>query len=138
MHEIKISVEDKNLETVLNVLDNLDIGLISEIKTTDKESIHTSDESNKTKVTANGYPSASNPRLMDADEKRKKLFWFAFITLIVLSIAFIYFEVYDQTHVPSLLRFILATYWLYSFIGVIISKRGNDYWVSKIYFNITR
>jgi len=75
---------------------------------------------------------------MNADKKRKNLFWFALITLIGLSIAFIYFEVYHQTHVPYFLRFILAAYWLYSLIGVIVSKKGNDSWVSKIYFNVTK
>jgi len=33
MNEIKLSVDDKNLETVLTILNNLKDGLISEIKT---------------------------------------------------------------------------------------------------------
>ncbi len=38
MNEIKLSVDDKNLETVLTVLNNLKDGLITNIKTNDKSS----------------------------------------------------------------------------------------------------
>lgn len=36
MNEIKLSVDDKNLDTVLNILKNLKAGLISEIQTNGK------------------------------------------------------------------------------------------------------
>ena len=137
MNEIKLSVEDKNLETVLTVLNNLESGLISEIKTAPKASARTCDVSNKTKVIENDYSSASNLPRIDVDEKRKKLHSFAFVTLIILSIAAVYFEAYDQTYVPPFLRVILAAYWSYSLVGIIVSKRGSDYWVSKLYFNVS-
>lgn len=38
MNEIKLSVDDKNLETVLTILNNLKAGLISEIHTSGKAS----------------------------------------------------------------------------------------------------
>ena len=38
MNEIKLSVDDKNLQTVLTVLDNLKAGLIEEIQTNGKSS----------------------------------------------------------------------------------------------------
>jgi hypothetical protein len=115
MNEIKISVEDKNLETVLTVLNSFNDGLISEIKTSPKETVRACDVSNNTKETENYYTPASTLDRIDIDEKRKKLFSFAFITLILL-----------------------AAYWSYSFAGVIVSKRGSDYWVSKLYFNVSK
>ena len=135
MHEIKISVEDKNLETVQEALNNLDLGLINNIETTSINTTHVNDVS---KETPYNYSSASNRPQMDPEKKRKKLFSFAFITLIILSLASVYFEMYHQTQLPSFLRFMLALYWLYSLAGVIISKLGSDYWVSKMYFNISR
>ncbi|MCX6051916.1 MAG: hypothetical protein NTZ60_05325 [Campylobacterales bacterium] len=130
MNEIKLLVKDENLATVLTVLNNLESGLVSTIETTSKVTARACDISNKTKVIKNNY--------IDVDEKRKKLFSFAFVTLIVLSIAAVYFEVYDKTYVPPFLRVVLAAYWVYSFIGIIISKRGSDYWVSKVYFNVSK
>ncbi len=130
MNEIKLLVKDENLATVLTVLNNLEAGLVSTIETTSKVTTRACDISNKTKVIKNNY--------IDVDEKRKKLFSFAFVTLIVLSIAAVYFEVYDKTYVPPFLRVVLAAYWVYSFIGIIISKRGSDYWVSKVYFNVSK
>ena len=38
MNEIKLSVDDKNLETVLTILENLKIGLITNIETNGKTS----------------------------------------------------------------------------------------------------
>ena len=38
MNEIKLSVEDKNLETLLNILENLKSGLISNIETNGRTS----------------------------------------------------------------------------------------------------
>ena len=136
MNEIKLSVEDKNLETVLTVLNSFNNGLISEIKTT--SNIRACDVPNNTVVIKNDYSPVSNLNHIDIDEKRKKLFSFAFITLILLSITAVYFEVYDETHVPPFLRVILAAYWSYSLIGIIISRRGSDYWVSKLYFNVSK
>ena len=72
------------------------------------------------------------------EERRKKLFIFASITLILLSIAAFYFESYDPYNVPIGLRICLAIYWLYSLISIIVSKIGSDEWVTKIYFNINR
>lgn len=71
-------------------------------------------------------------------DKREKLFKFASITLLLLTIAAIYFEFYDETYVPPFLRIFLAIYWLYSLFGVIISKRGSDEWVSRLYFNVSK
>lgn len=138
MNEIKLLVEDKNLETVLTILNSVNDGLISEIKTTPKEAVRACDVANNTKVTENYYSSDSTLNRIDIDEKRKKLFSFAFITLILLSIAAVYFEVYDETPVPPFLRVILAAYWSYSLAGVIVSKIGSDYWVSKLYFNVSK
>jgi hypothetical protein len=131
MNEIKLLVEDEKLETVLNVLNSFNNGLINEIKTTskDKDIVRTYDVSNNNKVIESN---------IDIDEKREKLFSFAFITLILLSIAAVYFEVYDKTYVSPFLRVILAAYWLYSLVGIIISKHGSDYWVSKLYFNVSK
>ncbi|WP_373001388.1 hypothetical protein [Sulfurimonas sp.] len=138
MNEIKLSVEDKNLETVLTVLNSFNDKLISKIETTPKESVRACDIPNNAKVTENYYTPASILDGINVDEKRKKLFSFAFITLILLSITAVYFEVYDQTPVPPFLRVILATYWSYSLVGIIVSKRGSDYWVSKLYFNVSK
>ena len=138
MNEIKLSVEDKNLDTILSILNNLDAGLISEIKTTAKPTVNADNQPNSAKTTSQGYSSTPNLSNITADEKRKKLFSFAFLTLILLSIAAVYFEVYDEMYVPSFLRVILAAYWLYSLAGIIVSKRGNDYWVSKLYFNVSK
>ena len=71
-------------------------------------------------------------------DKREKLLKFASITLFILTIAAIYFEFYDETYVPPFLRVFLAIYWLYSLFGVIISKRGSDEWVSRLYFNVSK
>ncbi len=71
-------------------------------------------------------------------EKREKLLKFASITLFILTLAAIYFEFYDETYVPPFLRIFLAMYWLYSLFGVIISKRGSDEWVSRLYFNVSK
>ncbi len=49
-----------------------------------------------------------------------------------------YFEAYDETPVPPFLRVILAAYWSYSLAGVIVSKIGSDYWVSRLYFNVSK
>ena len=138
MNEIKLSVEDKNLETVLTVLNSFNNGLISEIEATPKETVRACDVPNNTKVTENYYSPASTLDRISVDEKRKKLFSFAFITLIMLSITAVYFEAYDQTPVPPFLRVILAAYWSYSLAGVIVSKRGSDYWVSRLYFNVSK
>jgi hypothetical protein len=75
---------------------------------------------------------------LDIKEKREQLLSFASITLILLSIAAIYFEFYDETYVPPFLRIFLAAYWLYSLAGIIVSKKGSDYWVAKLYFNISK
>ena len=138
MNEIKLSVEDKNLDIVLSILNNLNAGLISEIKTTAKGTVNADNQSNSAKTTLEDYSSTSSLRTINADEKRKKLFSFAFVTLILLSIAAVYFEAYDKIYVPSFLRVILAAYWLYSLAGIIVSKIGNDYWVSKLYFNVSK
>ena len=138
MNEIKLSVEDKNLDIVLSILNNLNADLISEIKTTTKSTVNAHNQSNSAKTTMEESSSTSNLRYINADEKRKKLFSFAFVTLIVLSIAAVYFEVYDEMNVPAFLRVILAAYWLYSLAGIIVSKIGNDYWVSKLYFNVSK
>ncbi|WP_415396040.1 hypothetical protein [Sulfurimonas sp. CS5] len=138
MNEIKLLVEDKNLETVLTILNSFNEGLISEIKTTPKEAVRACDVTNNTKVKENYYSPDSTLNRIDIDEKRKKLFSFAFITLILLSIAAVYFEAYDETPVPPFLRVILAAYWSYSLAGVIVSKIGSDYWVSRLYFNVSK
>ncbi len=138
MNEIKLSVEDKNLDIVLSILNNLNADLISEIQTTAKSTVNAHNQSNSAKTTLEDYSSTSNLRYINADEKRKKLFSFALVTLILLSIAAVYFEVYDKMHVPVFLRVILAAYWLYSLAGIIVSKIGNDYWVSKLYFNVSK
>ncbi len=39
MNEIKLSVDDKNLQTVLNILNNLKDGLINEIETNGKTKV---------------------------------------------------------------------------------------------------
>ena len=72
------------------------------------------------------------------EEKRKKLFAFAGTTLLILTLAFLYFEAYDPYQVPILLRILLSAYWLYSLIGLIASQLGSNKIVSKIYFNINR
>jgi len=138
MNEIKLSVEDKNLDIVLSILNNLNAGLISEIKTTANSAVNADNRSNSAKTTFEGYSSTPKLSNINADEKRKKLFSFAFLTLILLSIAAVYFEGYDEIYVPSFLRVVLAAYWLYSLAGIIVSKRGNDYWVSKLYFNVSK
>ena len=38
MNEIKLSVDDKNLEVVMNILENLKVGLIAKIETNAKTS----------------------------------------------------------------------------------------------------
>ena len=138
MNEIKLSVEDKNLDTVLSILNNLDTGLISEMKTTANRTVNEHSQPNSAKTTLEGSSSTSSVRYISADEKRKKLFSFAVVTLILLSIAAVYFEGYDEIYVPSFLRVILGAYWLYSLAGIIVSKRGSDYWVSKLYFNVSK
>ena len=75
---------------------------------------------------------------MKKNDKRSKLLFFAGNTLIILTIAAIYFEFYDPYNVPIILRVILTMYWLYSLFGVIVSRIGSDELVSKIYFNVTR
>ena len=135
MNEIKLSVEDKNLDTVLGILNNVNAGLISDIKTTPKPTLN---HSNSAKTTLEDHSSTSNLSNINADEKREKLFSFAVVTLILLSIAAVYFEAFDETYVPSFLRVILAAYWLYSLAGIIVSKRGSDYWVSKLYLNVSK
>ena len=76
--------------------------------------------------------------IMKKKDKRSKLLFFAGITLIILTIAAIYFEFYDPYNVPIFLRVFLTIYWLYSLLGVIVSRIGSDVLVSKIYFNVTR
>lgn len=122
----------------MTVLNSVNDGLISEIETTPKEAVRACDVANNTKVTEKYYLPDSTLNRIDIDEKRKKLFSFAFITLILLSIAAVYFEAYDKTPVPPFLRVILAAYWSYSLAGVIVSKIGSDYWVSKLYFNVSK
>ena len=138
MNEIKLSVEDKNLDTVLSILNNLNAGLISEINTTASRTVNAHDQSSSDKTTVEDSSSTSRVPTISADEKRKKLFSFAFVTLILLSIAAVYFEVYDEMHVPAFLRVILGAYWLYSLAGIVMSKSGSDYWVSKLYFNVSK
>lgn len=138
MNEIKLSVEDKNLDIVLSILNNLNADLISDIKTTAKGTVNAHNQSNSAKTTLEEPSSTPRLRYISADEKRKKLFSFAFVTLVVLSIAAVYFEMYDEMNVPAFLRVILGAYWLYSLAGIIVSKTGNDYWVSKLYFNVSK
>lgn len=57
MNEIKISVDDKNLETVLTILNNLKTGLISEIHTNVKAS----------KVRTPPYQPKTKPIMQDDD-----------------------------------------------------------------------
>lgn len=144
MNEIKLLVKNENLETVMSALNNLGTGLISKIETT-SESVAKSKDApsacnipNQAKVIQNNHSSAFTSRRISAKEKRRKLFSFAFITLVVLSIAAIYFEVYDKTYVPPFLRVLLAIYWFYSLAGIIVAKRGSDEWVSKVYFNVSK
>jgi hypothetical protein len=136
MKEIKLLVKDENLKTVLSALNNLETGLISRIETASEDAPRAHDVSNKTKVINNTNLGAFPSR--HAGETRKKLFSFAFGTLIILSIAAVYFEAYDKTYVPPFLRVVLAAYWFYSLTGIIIAKRGSDYWVSKLYFNVSK
>ena len=73
------------------------------------------------------------------EEKRKKLLVFSGSTFLVLNdFKNNSFEVYDPYRVPILLRVLLCGYWIYSLVGFIISRIGNDKLVSKIYFNINR
>ena len=138
MNEIKLAVNDKNLEVVLSLLNNLKTGLISEITTTSKATTNTDNELNNTKVIAEDDLNRPKLHYIDENTKRKKLFSFAFVTFIILSVAAAYFELYAKTYVPPFLRIILAVYWLYSLAGIIVSKIGNDYWVSKLYFNVSK
>ncbi|MFA6192742.1 MAG: hypothetical protein WC665_10365 [Sulfurimonas sp.] len=135
MKEIKLFVKDENLKTVLSALNNLETGLISKIETASEDAPHVHDVSNKTRVINNNLSTFPSRHV---GETRKKLFSFAFGTLIILSIAAVYFEAYDKTYVPPFLRVVLAAYWFYSLTGIIIAKRGSDYWVSKLYFNVSK
>jgi len=70
MNEIKLSVKDENLETVLNILQNLKVDLISNIETNGKKNIKTTqyqpktntiikEENSGTSDTSGKYASAS-------------------------------------------------------------------------------
>lgn len=72
------------------------------------------------------------------EDKRGKLFLFASVTLIVLTIGFIYFEMYDPYNVPNFIRVGLALYWVYSAIAIYVSKFGSDKIVSKMSLNVFR
>ncbi len=74
--------------------------------------------------------------IKDLTGKRKQLFKFASITIVLLSIAAIYFEFYDTTYVPPFLRVFLAGYWIYSLASIFVAVKGSDKCVSKLYFNI--
>lgn len=77
-------------------------------------------------------------RDVEENNKREKLFQFASVTMIILALAAIYFEFLDQMFVPPFLRVFLALYFFYSLASVIVSKRGSDYWVSTLFFNVSR
>lgn len=133
MNEIKLSIEDKNLETVLTVLKSLNNDLIQDIEVTNTSTVDSSFS-----TAHEDHLDIADVSHISIDEKRTKLLSFASITLVILSVAAIYFEVYDKTYVPPFLRVFLASYWLYSLAGIIVSTRGSDYWVSKLYFNVSK
>lgn len=132
MKEIRLLVDDKNVDSVLAVLNSLNTELVNEVsivdKTTEIKSVEMSHNEVREHIKHEESP----------EEKREKLFSFASATIVFLTIAAIYFEIYDQTYVPPFLRLILAVYWLYSFAGIMVSRQGSDYWVSKLYFNVTK
>ena len=132
MKEIRILVDDENLETVMSVVDSLSDELVDDINVIDKHKTPRNDKPSSTNVRRN------SENVESIDEKREKLFSFATATILFLSIAAIYFEVYDQTYVPPFLRVILAAYWLYSLAGIMVAREGSDYWVSKLYFNVSK
>lgn len=74
----------------------------------------------------------------EKQEKRKKLLFFASITLVILSLAALYFEILDPYPVPFVVRFLLGAYWIYSLVGIIVSRKGSDEWVTKMYLNVNR
>lgn len=129
MKEIRLLVEDKNLKSVLSVVNSLSDELVNDVKVIDKN-VYTQPKE----------PSSS--KVVEEDEdykvKREKLYSFASATIVFLTIAAVYFEFYDKTYVPPFLRFILAGYWFYSLVGIIVSIKGDDYWVDKLYFNVTK
>lgn len=132
MKEIRILVDDENLETVMSVVNNLSDELVDDINVIDKYKTPSYDKL----ISANVRRNSEDVETID--EKREKLFSFATATILILSMAAIYFEVYDQTYVPPFLRVILAAYWLYSLAGIMVARKGTDYWVSKLYFNVTK
>ena len=62
MNEIKLSVDDKNLETLLTVLNNLKDGLISEIQTNGKKKIQHTQYKVKENVIIKEENSATNDK----------------------------------------------------------------------------
>ena len=132
MKEIRLLVDDKNVDSVVAVVNSLNTELINEISIVDSKMAIESVELNHNEVREHIKHEES------PEEKREKLFSFASATIVLLTIAAIYFEIYDQTYVPPFLRLILAVYWLYSLAGIMVSRQGSDYWVSKLYFNVTK
>lgn len=62
LNEIKLSVDDKNLETVLTVLNNLKEGLITKIETNSKVSVKSSQYKPKTNAIIREENSGTNDK----------------------------------------------------------------------------
>lgn len=62
MNEIKLSVEDKNIDTVLTILNNIKNGLIYEMQTTSNSKANTSYTPKNNKVILEENSSTSNLR----------------------------------------------------------------------------
>ncbi len=60
MNEIKLSVDDKNLEIVLNILNNLKDGLITNIENNSKTKVRTTQYQPKVKTIIKEEDSATN------------------------------------------------------------------------------
>ena len=60
MNEIKLSVDDENLETVLSILNNLKDGLITEIQTNGKSKVKNTQHQPKTNTVIREENSSTN------------------------------------------------------------------------------
>ena len=72
------------------------------------------------------------------DAERSRLFLFASVSLVVLTLGFIYLELYDSYDVPNFIRAVLALYWVYSVTAIFVSRKGSDKLVGKMCCNIFR
>lgn len=72
------------------------------------------------------------------DEERGRLFVFASVSLVVLTLGFFYLEIYDPYDMPNFVRVLLALYWVYAAAAIYVAKFKSDKLVAKMCCNIFR